>query len=103
MTACGLWDSFDDEDLIDIDAAIRPSPWEGLNSRLFWLHRHVMRCTKPIDAIGVASRMLRDAGRAAPIDSDVVDDLLVGAASRPSVTVAEVRLLAGRDPARLNR
>ena len=42
--------------------------------------------------------MLRDAGRVAPIDSDVLYYLLVGAVSQPYVTASEVRLLAGRDP-----
>jgi TetR/AcrR family transcriptional regulator len=66
------------------------------SDRLTWItDTHV----KPFfDAIGLAWRMLRDAGWAAPIDSDVAYYLLVGAASQPYVTAAEVRLLAGRDP-----
>jgi hypothetical protein len=49
------------------------------------------------DAIGFVWRMLRDAGWAPAIDSDVLYYLLVGAASQPYVTAAEVQLLAGRD------
>jgi TetR/AcrR family transcriptional regulator len=66
------------------------------SDRLKWItDTHV----KPFfDAIGLAWRMLRDAGWAAPIDSDVAYYLLVGAVSQPYVTAAEVRLLAGRDP-----
>ncbi len=66
------------------------------SDRLSWItETHV----KPFfDAIGLAWRTLRDAGWAAPIDSDVLYYLLVGAASQPYVTAAEVRLLAGRDP-----
>ena len=65
------------------------------SDRLTWItETHV----KPFfDVIGFAWRMLRDAGWAAPIDSDVLYFLLVGAASQPYVTAAEVRLLAGRD------
>jgi TetR/AcrR family transcriptional regulator len=43
-------------------------------------------------------RLLRDVGLAAPIDSDVLSYMLVGAASQPYVTASEVRLLTGRDP-----
>jgi TetR/AcrR family transcriptional regulator len=66
------------------------------SDRLTWItETHI----KPaFDAIGFAWRMLRDAGWAAPIDSDIAYYLLVGAASQPYVTAAEVRLLAGRDP-----
>ena len=66
------------------------------SDRLTWItETHI----KPFfDAIGMAWRMLRDAGWAAPVDSDVAYYLLVGAASQPYVTAAEVRLLAGRDP-----
>jgi TetR/AcrR family transcriptional regulator len=66
------------------------------SDRLTWItETHI----KPnFDAIGVAWRMLRDAGQAAPIDSDILYYLLVGAASQPYVTAAEVRLLTGRDP-----
>jgi TetR/AcrR family transcriptional regulator len=66
------------------------------SDRLIWIiETHI----KPFfEAIGLAWRTLRDDGRAAPIDSDVLYYLLVGAASQPYVTAAEVRLLAGRDP-----
>jgi TetR/AcrR family transcriptional regulator len=66
------------------------------SARLTWItESHI----KPVfDAIGLAWGMLRDAGWAAPIDSDVLYYLLVGAATQPYVTAAEVRLLAGRDP-----
>jgi AcrR family transcriptional regulator len=65
------------------------------SDRLAWItETHV----KPFfDAIGFAWRLLRDAGIAAPVDSDVAYFLLVGAAAQPYVTSAEVRLLAGRD------
>ena len=66
------------------------------SDRLIWItETHI----KPFfDAIGLAWRTLRDAGLAAPIDSDVLYYLLVGAASLPYVTASEVRLLADRDP-----
>ncbi|HEY1832383.1 MAG TPA: TetR family transcriptional regulator [Acidimicrobiales bacterium] len=66
------------------------------SDRLTWItETHI----KPVfDAIGLAWRMLRDAGWAAPIESDVLYYLLVGAATQPYVMAAEVRLLAGRDP-----
>jgi TetR/AcrR family transcriptional regulator len=66
------------------------------SDRLTWItETHV----KPFfDAIGLAWQTLREAGLVAPIDSDVLYYLLVGAASQPYVTAAEVRLLAGRDP-----
>jgi AcrR family transcriptional regulator len=66
------------------------------SDRLTWItETHI----KPFfDAIGLAWRMLRDAGLAAPIDSDLLYYMLVGAASQPYVTASEVRLLTGRDP-----
>jgi AcrR family transcriptional regulator len=66
------------------------------SDRLIWITKtHI----EPLfDAIGTAWRMLRDAGWAAAIESDIAYYLLVGAASQPYVTAAEVRLLAGRDP-----
>jgi AcrR family transcriptional regulator len=66
------------------------------SDRLIWItETHI----KPFfEAIGFAWRTLRDGGQAAPIDSDVLYYLLVGAASQPYVTASEVRLLAGRDP-----
>jgi AcrR family transcriptional regulator len=66
------------------------------SSRLTWITETHIR---PVfTAIGVAWRRLRAAGLAAPIDSDILYYLLVGAASLPYVTASEVRLLAGRDP-----
>jgi AcrR family transcriptional regulator len=66
------------------------------SDRLAWItETHI----KPyFEGIGFAWRMLRDAGQVAPIDSDVLYYLLVGAVSQPYVTASEVRLLAGRDP-----
>jgi TetR/AcrR family transcriptional regulator len=66
------------------------------SDRLTWItETHI----KPyFEVIGFAWRMLREAGWAAPIDSDLLYYLFVGAASQPYVTAAEVRLLAGRDP-----
>ncbi len=66
------------------------------SERLTWLtETHV----KPFfNAIGPAWQMLRDAGVAAPIDSEILYYLLVGGASLPYVNAAEVRLLTGRDP-----
>jgi TetR/AcrR family transcriptional regulator len=66
------------------------------SNRLTWISEtHI----KPFfDAIGLAWRSLADAGWAAPINSDVLYFLLVGAASQPYVTASEVRLLTGRDP-----
>jgi AcrR family transcriptional regulator len=66
------------------------------SDRLTWITEiHV----KPFyDAIGFAWSILRQAGWTAPIDGDLAYYLLVGAASQPYVTSAEVRILAGRDP-----
>jgi len=66
------------------------------SDRLTWIaETHI----KPyFEAIGSAWRTLRDAGWVAPIDSDVLYYLLVGAVAQPYVTASEVRLLAGRDP-----
>jgi hypothetical protein len=50
------------------------------------------------NGIRPAWKMLRDAGVAAPIDSDILYYVLIGAASLPYVNAAEVRLLTGRDP-----
>jgi AcrR family transcriptional regulator len=66
------------------------------SNRLTWITEAHIR--PGFDAIGLAWRTLRDAGWVAPIDSDILYYLLVGAASQPYVTAAEVRLLAGRDP-----
>ncbi|HEY5023608.1 MAG TPA: TetR/AcrR family transcriptional regulator [Acidimicrobiales bacterium] len=66
------------------------------SDRLAWMTAtHV----KPFfDGIGLAWQILRDAGVAAPIDSEILYYVLVGAASLPYVNAPEVRLLTGRDP-----
>lgn len=66
------------------------------SDRLAWMARtHV----KPFfDGIRPAWQVLRDAGVAAPVDSDILYYVLVGAASLPYVNAPEVRLLTGRDP-----
>jgi TetR/AcrR family transcriptional regulator len=66
------------------------------SARLIWItETHV----KPFfDAIALVWRTLRDVGQAAPIESDVLYYVLVGAASLPYVTASEVRLLSGREP-----
>jgi AcrR family transcriptional regulator len=66
------------------------------SDRLTWLtDTHI----KPFfNGIRPAWQMLRDAGVAAPIDSDILYYVLIGAASLPYVNAAEVRLLTGRDP-----
>ena len=54
---------------------------------------------KPVfDAIRPAWQVLRDAGFAAPIDSEIFYYVLIGAASLPYVNAPEVRLLTGQDP-----
>ena len=66
------------------------------SDRLAWMtETHV----KPVfDGIRPAWQVLRDAGVAAPIDSEILYYVLVGAASLPYVNAPEVRLLTGRDP-----
>jgi TetR/AcrR family transcriptional regulator len=66
------------------------------SDRLTWLtETHV----KPFfDGIRPAWQVLRDAGVAAPIDSDILYYVLVGGATLPYVNAAAVRLLTGRDP-----
>jgi TetR/AcrR family transcriptional regulator len=66
------------------------------SARLRWLTENHIR--PYFDGIGLAWKALEDAGQVAPIDSDVLYYLLVGAASQAYVTASEVRLLAGRDP-----
>jgi TetR/AcrR family transcriptional regulator len=63
---------------------------------LIWLtETHI----KPFfNGIRPAWQLLRDAGVAAPIDSDIVYYVLIGASALPYVNAAEVRLLTGRDP-----
>jgi len=71
---------------------------EGMaaSDRLAWMtETHV----RPFfDGIRPTWQMLRDAGVAAPIDSEILYYVLVGAASLPYVNASEVRLLTGRDP-----
>jgi TetR/AcrR family transcriptional regulator len=66
------------------------------SDRLMWMtETHV----KPVfDAIRPAWQILRDAGVAAPIDSEILYYVLIGAASLPYVNAPEVRLLTGQDP-----
>ena len=66
------------------------------SDRLTWMtETHV----KPVfDAIRPAWQILRDAGVAAPIDSEILYYVLIGAASLPYVNAPEVRLLTGEDP-----
>jgi TetR/AcrR family transcriptional regulator len=66
------------------------------SDRLTWLtETHV----KPFfNGIQGAWQLLRDAGVAAPIDSEILYYVLIGGASLPYVNAAEVRLLTGRDP-----
>jgi TetR/AcrR family transcriptional regulator len=66
------------------------------SDRLTWMTQtHV----KPFfDGIRPAWQILRDAGVAAPIDTEILYYVLVGAASLPYVNAPEVRLLTGRDP-----
>ena len=66
------------------------------SERLTWLtDTHV----KPVfNGIRGAWQLLRDAGVAAPIDSEILYYVLIGGASLPYVNAAEVRLLTGRDP-----
>ena len=66
------------------------------SERLTWLtETHI----KPFFlGIRLAWQMLRDAGVAAPIDSDILYYVLIGAAALPYVNASEVRLLTGRDP-----
>jgi AcrR family transcriptional regulator len=66
------------------------------SDRLTWMTKtHV----KPFfNGIRPAWQALRDAGVAAPIDSEILYYVLIGGASLPYVNAAEVRLLTGRDP-----
>jgi AcrR family transcriptional regulator len=66
------------------------------SDRLTWMtNTHV----KPFfDGIRPGWQTLRDAGIAAPIDSEILYYVLVGAASLPYVNAPEFRLLTGRDP-----
>jgi AcrR family transcriptional regulator len=66
------------------------------SDRLKWMtETHV----KPLfDGIRPAWQVLRKAGVAAPVESEVLYYVLVGAASLPYVNAPEVRLITGRDP-----
>src|ERR1700736_3216339 len=66
------------------------------SDRLTWMtETHV----KPFfHGIRPTWQVLRKAGVAAPIDSEILYYVLVGAASLPYVNAPEVRLLTGRDP-----
>jgi TetR/AcrR family transcriptional regulator len=66
------------------------------SDRLAWMtETHV----KPLfDVIRPAWEMLRDAGVAAHVDSEIFYYVLVGGASIPYVNAPEVRRLTGRDP-----
>jgi TetR/AcrR family transcriptional regulator len=66
------------------------------SDRLTWMtETHV----KPFfDGIRPAWQVLRATGVAAPIDSEILYYVLVGAASLPYVNAPEVRLLTGRNP-----
>jgi TetR/AcrR family transcriptional regulator len=66
------------------------------SDRLTWMTQtHV----EPFfNGIRPAWQLLRKAGIAAPIDSEILYYVLIGAASLPYVNAPEVRLLTGRDP-----
>jgi TetR/AcrR family transcriptional regulator len=66
------------------------------SDRLTWMtETHV----RPVfEGIGPSWKLLRDAGIAAPINSEILYYILVGAASLPYVNAPEVRLLTGSDP-----
>jgi TetR/AcrR family transcriptional regulator len=66
------------------------------SDRLTWLtETHV----KPFfNGIRPGWKILRDAGIAAPIDSEILYYVLIGGASLPYVNAAEVLILTGRDP-----
>jgi len=66
------------------------------SDRLTWMtETHV----KPVfNATRPAWQILRDAGVAAPIASEILYYVLIGAASLPYVNAPEVRLLTGQDP-----
>jgi TetR/AcrR family transcriptional regulator len=68
----------------------------AVSDRLAWMtETHV----KPFfDGIRPAWQMLRDAGIAPHVDSEILYYVLIGAASLPYVNAPEVRLLTGRDP-----
>jgi AcrR family transcriptional regulator len=67
------------------------------SDRLTWMTE--MHVRPLFEAIRPTWQRLRDGGVAAPIDSDVLYYVLVGAASLPYVNAPEVQLLTGRNPA----
>jgi len=66
------------------------------SDRLTWMTQTYVRPF--FYGIQPAWQLLRDAGIAAPIESEILYYVLIGAASLPYVNAPEVRLLAGRDP-----
>ena len=66
------------------------------SDRLAWLTQTHVRPF--FNGIRPAWQVHREAGVAAPIDSDILYYVLIGAASLPYVNASEVRLLTGRDP-----
>ena len=68
----------------------------AVSDRLTWMtETHV----RPFfESIRPAWQRLRGAGIAAPIESEILYYVLIGAASLPYVNAPEVRLLTGRDP-----
>jgi TetR/AcrR family transcriptional regulator len=67
-----------------------------LGDRLAW--KTEVHVRPFFEGIKPSWQILRDAGIAAPINSDILYYVLVGAASLPYVNAPEVRLLTGRDP-----
>jgi AcrR family transcriptional regulator len=66
------------------------------SDRLTWMTQtHVQPF---FNGMRAAWQTLLDAGIAAPVDSEILYYVLVGAASLPYVNAPEVRLLTGRDP-----
>jgi AcrR family transcriptional regulator len=66
------------------------------SDRLKWMTETYV---KPLfHVVSAVWPILRDAGVAAPVDSDIVYYLLIGGASIPYVNAPEVRLLTGQDP-----
>jgi AcrR family transcriptional regulator len=66
------------------------------SDRLAWMTEAHIRPF--FEAVRPVWQRLRDAGVAAPIDSEILYYVLIGAASLPYVNAPEVRLLTGRDP-----
>jgi TetR/AcrR family transcriptional regulator len=66
------------------------------SDRLTWMTETHIRPF--FEAVRPVWHRLCDAGVAAPIDSEILYYVLIGAASLPYVNAPEVRLLTGRDP-----